>query len=527
MTVTVKALVKPNTYFDSVTLMTVSSAVDALPGVEAASIVMGTALNLEMLRDGGLAAPEIEGVGPNDLIVVVRAANDAEADAALSEAEARLARPARRDAGGETARRPRSLAAALAADPEIGLAVVSVPGPFASIEAEEALRAGRHVFLFSDNVPIAEEVRLKRLADDLGLLVMGPDCGTAIVNGVGLGFANVVRRGPIGVVGASGTGTQQVTCLVDGLDSGISQAIGTGGRDLRAEVGGLTMRAAIAALGADDETRVLLLVSKPPADDVATAVLRAAAATGKPTVAVFLGADPAAYEGTGVTVVRTLAEAAEQAVSLAEQDVVGATRASPASSPALDAADDRAIDRLRAGRADGQRYLRGLFAGGTLCEEALLVATERLGDVYSNVPFDPRLALDDPTQSREHTLVDLGSDEFTVGRPHPMIDPTPRDERIAREAADPATACLLLDVVLGYGAHPDPAGALAPILRDAVGRAREAGRPLPIVVSLCGTEGDPQQLSRQERTLRDAGALVYRSNAAAARAAAAIVSDEE
>ncbi|MBA2449829.1 MAG: acyl-CoA synthetase FdrA [Chloroflexi bacterium] len=507
-----KTLVKPNAYHDSVTLMTVSSAVDALPGVETASVVMGTALNLEQLRDSGLAPTE--DVGPNDLVVAVRAASEDQADAALAEAEARLTRRPTGAGADSEARRPRTLRRALEARPDLNLAAISVPGSFASIEAEEALRAGLHVFLFSDNVPLAEEVRLKRLAGEMGLLLMGPDCGTAIVNGVGLGFANVVRRGPIGVIGASGTGLQQITCLIDRLGGGVSQAIGTGGRDLRAEVGGMTMRAAIAALGADEATRVLVLVSKPPADAVARSVLDAAAATGKPTVAVFLGGDPAADAPPGVTLVRTLTDAARWAV---------AATGGNGEAAATDTIDARQPGRTLDERGPEQRYVRGLFSGGTLCEEALLLLAERLGPVFSNVPFDPRWALADAHQSREHTLVDLGSDELTIGRPHPMIDPTLRNERIARESADPTTVCLLLDVVLGYGAHPDPAGALAPVIQQCRALAEAEGRQLPIVVSLCGTEGDPQCFSRQEAALREAGALVYGSNAAAALAVAAIV----
>ncbi len=504
--------VKRNSYFDSVTLMTVASALGALPGVDLASLVMGTELNRELLRDSGLVAPEMAGAGPNDVIVAVRADGDQAAEAALEQAESLLARPASAGADSQDARRPRTLSAAFAADAETNLAVISVPGPFASVEAEEALRAGRHVFLFSDNVPLAEEVRLKALAHELGLLVMGPDCGTAILNGVGIGFANVVRRGPIGVVGASGTGLQQVTCLIDGYGSGISQAIGTGGRDLRAEVGGLTMQAAIAALGADEATRVLVLVSKPPAPEVQERVLEAAAATGKPVVAVFIGGGSGPVPA-GVTLAPTLADAAREAVARAAggdghvaPERAADQNAAPASAP-----------------APGQQYLRGIFSGGTLCEEALLLLGDTLQPLYSNVAVPGVQPLPDPTRGQGHTLLDLGSDEFTVGRPHPMIDPTLRNERLRQEAADPATACLLLDVVLGYGAHADPAGTLVPVLHQIRGLTESAGRALPVVVSLCGTEDDPQRLSRQAGALRDAGALVYTSNAAAARAAGAIV----
>jgi FdrA protein len=515
----VRTLVKPNAYHDSVSLMTVSSAISHLPGVEAASLLMGTALNLELLRESDLATPETAGAEPNDLIIAVRAESENQAEAALAEAAAWLKRPAGGGDGAVEVRRPRTLAGALKAEADLNLAVVSVPGPFASIEAEEALRAGLHVLLFSDNVPIAEEVRLKRLAAELGLLLMGPDCGTAIINGAGLGFANVVRRGPIGVIGASGTGLQQITCLIDRLGSGITQAIGTGGRDLRAEVGGLTMQTAIAALGTDRATRVLVLVSKPPADEVAARVLQAAAATGKSIVTVFLGGDSSTYAVPGVTPVRTLSEAAEQAVALAD----GESGRQPAGPGDLGTVSERDVAQWRELLAPEQRYLRGPFSGGTLCEEALLLLGERLETVYSNVPLKSQPALADPNRSQGHTLVDLGSDEFTVGRPHPMIEPTLRNERLRQEAADPATACLLLDVVLGYGAHPDPAGALVPVLREVGERTRSAGRGLPVVISLCGTEADPQRFSAQERALREAGALEYASNAAAALAAGVIV----
>ncbi|MBI2755819.1 MAG: acyl-CoA synthetase FdrA [Chloroflexi bacterium] len=514
----VKALVKRNSYYDSVTLLLVASAMSEVPDIATASAVMATALNLEQLRTGGLlAANGLGDVGPNDLVLAVHAGTEAAADAALARALARLEGPERGGStpgAGAAPRRPHSLAAAVAAQPETNLVVISVPGPFAWIEAEEAIRAGLHVLLFSDNVPIAEEVRLKSLARERGVLLMGPDCGTAILNGIGLGFANVVRRGPIGAVGASGTGLQQVTCLVDALGSGISQAIGTGGRDLRAEVGGLTMLTAIEALGADPETRVLALVSKPPAPEVQQRVLEAASATGKPTVAIFLGGDASRDVPRGVRIAPTLEDAARCAVEMAG----GADGAAPLPG-ASDAAVAEARDKLR----PGQRFVRGPFSGGTLCEEALLLLSAGLGDVYSNLPVHPALVLPDPTRSRGHTLVDLGADEFTVGRPHPMIDPTLRDERLLEEAADPETACLLFDVVLGYGAHPDPASTLAPVLHEVRQRTASAGRFVPVILSLCGTDADPQGLARQAAALADAGALVFRANAAAARAALAIV----
>jgi FdrA protein len=511
----VRTLVKRNSYFDSVRLMAVSSALGGLTGVEFVAVVMATALNLEQLGEHDLALTDAGPLGSNDLLIVVRTADEQVADAALAEAEARLTRRPNSAPENGPVQRPRSLSAAFRADPRTNLVIVSVPGPFASIEAEEALRAGRHVLLFSDNVSLNEEVRLKQLAGDLGLLMMGPDCGTAIVGGVGLGFANAVRPGPIGLASASGTGLQQVACLIDWLGSGVSQAIGTGGRDLRPEVGGLTMLAAVAALGADEATDVIVLISKPAAPEVARRVLRAAAATGKPVIVAFLGANPANYLESGVQVVTTLTEAAQQAVLAAGGELNGRSAAAEPTEPEL--------HRLRALLGGRQRFVRGAYSGGTHCYEALVLLKAQLGPLYSNIPLDSRFALANPNLSQEHTLVDLGADEFTVGRPHPMIDPTLRNARLLQEAADPATACLLLDVVLGYGAHPDPAGALVATLAEIEQLARSAGRTVPVLVSLCGTEADPQRLSEQDRALRAAGALIFVSNAAAAEAAAAIV----
>jgi len=509
----VKALVKPNSYYDSVKLMTVTREITQLPGVDAASIAMATPLNIDLLKDDGLATPDVQSAGPNDLVIAVRAQSGQKAQAAVEEAMALLSRRPT-STGAAEAKPPRTLTSAAEINPDINLAIISVPGQYAGIEAEEALRAGLSVLLFSDNVPISEEVRLKRIADELGLLLMGPDCGTAIINGVGLGFANAVRRGPIGVVGASGTGMQQVTCLIDALGSGVSQAIGTGGRDLRADVGGMMMRAAIEALGADEATEVIVLVSKPPAPEVAARILNDAAATGKEIVAIFLG-DTTTSAPKGVRIVHTLTEAAECAVDLVRGGVPPSLMAT--------VEQERGVVQARARLVPEQRYVRGLFSGGTLCEEALLLLSERIGPAYSNIPLDPELALRDPLHSQGHVLVDLGSDEFTVGRAHPMIDPTLRNEWIRRAAADPTVACLLVDVVLGYGAHPDPAGTLVPVLADIRRQVEAGGRVLPIIISLCAAEGDPQGLSEQERILREAGAFIYRSNAAAALAAATLI----
>jgi len=499
----------PNLYRDSVSLMQLSASLGKLPGVEQASAVMATPANVELLREAKLLEGRVA-ASPNDLLLALRGKSAAALQAALAAALAALEKPPAAPSGGGAAPQPvRSLQMALAQVPAANLALISVPGDYAAAEAMKALRLGLNVMLFSDNVALADEVALKRYARERGLLVMGPDCGTAIVDGVPLGFANAVRRGAIGVVGASGTGTQQVTCLVHRAGAGISHAIGTGGHDLHQDVGGITMLQGLKALARDPETKAIVLISKPPAPAVAKAVLAAAVRAAKPVVVNFIGAAAGEIRGRNLYAARTLEEAALAAVALARGRRPKAAAAERVRVPAL---------RMSA----KQRYVRGLYSGGTFCYEASALLGEALGSVWSNAPVDARMKLANPWKSRQHTLVDLGDDVFTRGRPHPMIDHRLRNERLLQEAADPEVAVLLLDVVLGYGSHPDPAAEMVPAIRKAQAAVRKKGRALAVVGFVCGTGDDPQGLERQETALREAGVLLAASNARAVRLAAAI-----
>ena len=497
----------PNLYRDSVALMQLSARVAATPGVTRAVAVMATRANLALLAEAGFARRTLE-PHPNDVLVVIEGDDEACVATALGEMEASLRSSLAAGEGeageGAGAVRPTSIAMALEESPA-NLALISTPGEYAAAEAEKALRLGLNVMLFSSNVAIEDEVRLKNFAREQNLLVMGPDCGTAIINGVPLGFANVLRRGPIGVVAAAGTGLQEVASLIDRAGSGISQAIGTGGRDLSDAVGGATMRQALAALAADKATEIIVLVSKPPSPKVAATLRREAAACGKPVVICFLGADLSKLGGDNLHAAETLEDAAHLAHKLARGDAAMKPAAAPAPTP----------PRF----APTQKYVRGLFSGGTLCYEALVLLAQELGPVWSNTPLDPAYALADPWTSRAHTVIDLGAEIFTRGRPHPMIDPLLRSERLVKEAADAETAIILFDVVLGHGAHPDPAASLATAIAAA---RRHQDREVAFVASICGTKADPQNFDAQHATLRDAGVLVAPSNAAAARLAAAI-----
>ncbi len=499
-----------NFYRDSVTLMHLSARLSALPGVSQASAVMASERNLALLREAGLLASDA-GAGPNDLLLAL-AGDEAAIAAALAAAEQGLYEAPSTENGGRQQQPPRSLEMGLEETPGANLALISTPGDYATAEAMKALRLGLHVMLFSDNVPVADEIALKRYAAAHALMMMGPDCGTAIIGGVPLGFANVVRRGGIGLVGASGTGLQQVSSLIDRLGGGISQAVGTGGHDLSAEIGGMTMRQGVAALAADTATRVIVLISKPPAPPVAAQILEEARQAGKPVIVTFIGADPGPIAALGLTPAKTLEDAAVAAVALETGRRGERSHSLPE-------------ERPRPAGEEGsrrQRYVRGLYSGGTFCYEASLLLGESLPDVFSNTPVGNALKLDNVWQSHAHTLLDLGDDVFTRGRPHPMIDPRLRLERLAAEAGDPETAVILLDIVLGYGAHPDPAGAIAPAIEAAIAAARASGRQLAVVGFVCGTAADPQNLEQQEARLTAAGMKLAQSNAEAARRAVRI-----
>jgi succinyl-CoA synthetase alpha subunit len=493
----VRGAVHRQSYRDSVELMGMAATLESLPGVRRAGIVMGTEANLAVLAGAGLGGAVTDGAGPNDLIVAVIADDEATAEAAITRAAELLTAEARSDAGGDRpAERPQTIGEALGVQPDANLAVISTPGAYAAAEALKALKRGLSVFLFSDNVSLADEIDLKREAARRDLLVMGPDCGTAIVGGVPLGFANAVRRGTIGIVAASGTGLQQVSCLIDRLGGGVSHALGTGGRDLDERVGGLSMLAGIDALLGDPLTRVLVLISKPPSASVADAVLARATAGRMPVIVNFLGGDPDAALRAGASPASTFDEAARLAVAAAGLPLHDA----PAEDPAL-SAHVRAIGN----RLVPDAAILGLYSGGSLASEAKLILHAELG------------------AGRRDRGLDLGDDEYTVGRPHPMIDPRLRSEEIVAAASDASVGVILLDIVLGHGSHPDPAGALVPAIERAQVVARDDGRAIAIVGTVVGTERDPQGLAAQERTLERAGVSLAASNAAAARLAAAIV----
>jgi FdrA protein len=499
---TVVGQIKKGAYFDSVTLMRVGKELTALPGVADAAVIMGTRSNQAILNASGLFLPQFTQAADTDLLIAVKANTAKSAQSALATVDTLLSNATRKSVTSSEIR-PVSLDGARKVLPEANLALISVAGRYAGEVARRALEGGLHVMLFSDNVPLEQEIELKQFARKRGLLVMGPDCGTAIISGVPLAFANAVNRGNIGIVAAAGTGLQEVSCIISNEGAGVSQAIGTGGRDVKQEVGGIMFIEALQAMARDDETRVILLVAKPPHPQVQKRIEKVTRTIRKPVVTLFVGA------ATGGRGPATLEEAALQAVALAQDQPPGAVVRQLAT---RDGEISKLARRAASRRRHGQKYVRGLFSGGTFCAEAQIILKEMLADVYSNVPVGGVKRLRNSLVSQKHTLIDLGEDEFTVGRPHPMIDYSLRNRRILEEAADPGTAVILLDVVLGYGANPDPAAELAPVLR-------RAARKVAVVCSITGTDQDPQNRGRVETALRKAGAVVMPSNAAACKLA--------
>lgn len=503
--------IKKNTYYDSVTLMLVSGNLSSAAGVKDASVMMGTDHNKSIMAKAGILSPEAaEQAGPNDLIIGILAKDENSSQAAITLLEDFFAHKAN-SAATDTRIKVKTLPSAIRQLGKPNFAIVSIPGKYAANEAMKAMQNQMHVLLFSDNVSIEEENRLKNYAVEHNLLMMGPDCGTAIINGAALGFANIVRRGDIGLVAAAGTGLQEVSVLIDRMGGGISQALGTGGRDIKSEIGGKMMLMALQALAEDPMTRVIGIIAKPPAPDVMQNVMAFAQSLTKPVVACFLGADYASLQSYSVQFAETLEDTAAQLVQIS----LGFD-----TSP-LHTADISSIVQQESSKyTPAQTHIRGLYSGGSLCYESILLLERTVGRVHSNITHD-KYALENIEESVDNTFIDMGDDYFTDGMPHPMIDPRLRVERIKKEVQDESVAIVLLDCVLGYGSHANPASALANAILDA--RKLSGDRHITYIASVCGTDHDFQNRAVQEEILRSAGVIVTSSNAQAAKLASELM----
>ncbi len=495
-------------YRDSVQLMRLSEEARRIEGVVDAAIVMGTDLNKRLLGERGLLTVDGEAAGEGDLIIAVKVADGVDVEVVRERIEELLR------GGGVGEGYYYSVESAIEGLGGADLALISIPGEYVRELALDLIEKGIHLHIFSDHVPLEDEVIIKRKALEKGVLVMGPEAGTSIISGVGLGFANAVERGGVGIVAAAGTGLQELSVLLSNAGLGISHGIGVGGRDLRVEVGGLSTLFSIDLLERDESTDVIAIVSKPPSHEIADKVLSyIRTSTLKKYVVCFMGSGLRGWIVRDRVLGSSTLHSAAMAVAYFYGDDVY-RRVGEYLIPDL----DRVLDiikgevRLKGGR---KGFVRGLYTGGTLAYEAQYLLREILGPIYSNAPLDPRYRLDDPWVSRDHSIIDLGGEEFTKGRPHPMIDPSIRVDRVIQEARDSGVSVLLLDFVLGYGSHPSPVEAHIDAIEEAFKVAREDGRHLTIIAHVIGTPNDPQNMEHEIRLLEEHGVHVFRSNALA------------
>ena len=514
----VSNIVKKNFHRDSVQLLHLSEEAKKIEGIKDAAVVMGTTTNKEILEKLSLLTDEGRAASESDMILAVMADTQSIIDSTMKQIEEMVLKPP-----AAKGRSFYSVDAALQAVPDANLAVVSIPGEHAREVVLKLLDKGLSVHLFSDHVPPDHELELKQYARERGLLVMGPGAGTSIIGGKAIAFANAVKRGKISVVAAAGTGLQEVTVLLSEAGLGVSEALGTGGGDVKAKIGGITTLQSIEALEQDPATSTVLVVSKPPDADVKKGILdHIANKTKKQYVTCFVGPEsyavPASARGR-IKATKTLHAAVLEAVRAVEPD----RHAEIAKQFSISQSELTALaGKISKGLGEKQRYVRGLYTGGTFAYETLVILGRMIGDVYSNARIDPKLKLADSYKSEKDSIVDLGEEEFTVGRAHPMIDPTIRKMRLVEEAKDPGVAVIIMDVMLGYGSHSDPAGAMLSAVADAKKIAERDGRVLPILAHVCGTEQDPQPLSQQIKKLRNAGIEVFPTNALMAIAGALI-----
>lgn len=495
-------IIEKNNYQDSIVLMLLTNYLETVDGVNNVQVMMGTPANKDIFKTGGLATEELASATPNDMVIVVDVDSDDLVDEIVEKAKAYLDKQgqAAENEGGEE--RAKTWDKALELGKDAPVALISVPGVYAAGEVEKALDAGKHVFCFSDNVTIEDEARLKKLAHEKGLLLMGPDCGTGVANGIPLAFANRTRKGGIGIVGASGTGIQEVATIIHKLGAGVTNAIGTGGRDLKAQVGGITFKDSVALLDQDPDVKVIVAISKPPAKEVRDDVMAQLRAAHKPIVAIFLGEKPTAHE-EGLYQAYTLEETAHIAVNLLNGEEPEAVT------------DHLELNDIKLDPK--QKYIKGYYSGGTLAYEAATLMNDAL-DLHAENGVDGFILRKDG-----YEVIDLGDDVYTQGRPHPMIDATKRKEMMVEAGNDAETAAILVDIVLGYGAHENMAGELAPTIKKVIADAKAAGRTLPVIGTIVGTDLDPQDYAQQQHILEDAGVILCRSNAQAVKTALALV----
>lgn len=516
MSILIKTIVQKNHYLDSIFLMNATNTMMQVDGVKDVVLVMGTEMNKTVLEEAGALTPEANNASANDLVISLDIEDESVAEIALKSFNDLLSFDVKSE--DKEISYP-SLKYAKDTVPESNLAFISVPGEYAAQEARNAISQGLNTFIFSDNVSLEDEVDLKQQAEGKGLLVMGPGCGTSVINGVSIGMMSSINKGDVGIVGASGSGIHEIAALLDQQGKGITQAIGTGGRDLSKEVGGITMIKGFQYLQQDKRTKVIVLVSKPPHPETARKIFKLVKESTKPVVIFFLGGDTKEIEESGAYCATTLEEAALIAGKLVDnKNIDKGNFIEKCKSELMEMAKEE-----KSKLNSEQKYIKGLFCGGTHCEEAILMIQDMVDELYSNISFGNSIKLESAKNSIKHSLIDMGDEEFTKGKPHPVMDPSVLKERIIKEGNDPETAVILLDILLGYGAHEDPVSTIEDTIKDLKKKIKEERRYLSIVASLCGTYSDPQNFEKQKDKLENLGVKVLKSNSQAALLSGLIV----
>lgn len=500
-------VVRKDTYMDSLASLFTMSVLMDCEGVACAYAGMATAANLQTMEELGLVDDQVRGAGSNDFVIAVRAASREKFEAAMEKTK-------KDDSSSSTQRSAFSTVAdAVRANPRANICSIAVPGEYACEVTKQALNLGLHCIVFSSNVPLEQEREMKELAREKGLLCMGPDCGVANINGTAFVLSSINNRGPFGICGASGCGIQHVAAFLHEAGSGVSQTIGTGGNDLKEPVGGISMLMGIDALENDPDTEYIVLISRKPAERVLKALTDRIRRCKKPVVACFMGADRGEVEASGALWANDLDSCAQQALSLIGKRI--------------DFDSDEKLTEIARSAIEGmsvqQKYVRGIYCGGTYCDEVMQTMQRAIGGIHSNCPLSPELRLEDSRVSVENTVIDSGEEEFTRGRPHPTLEPSMRLPLIAKECEDPETAVILLDFILTPPEHIDPAGVTLQLLTKAMDTARARGGKLAVVCSVLGTDADLQNVDQQRQKLRDAGVYVCRSNRQAGQLAAKII----
>ena len=487
-----KTIVKKGNYHDSVVLMLLTNQISTIEGVKKVSIMMATPANKDIYRQSGLSTEELEGASANDMVVVADVDDEGILDVIMQEVEEFFKKQSTSESEKKGAESVKSWDKALKKLPDANLAVISIPGAYAALEADRALDEGMNVFMFSDNVTLEDEIKIKQKAHEKGLAVMGPDCGTGIIQAVPIAFTNNVTPGSIGIIGASGTGIQELTTIIDRLGEGVKNAIGTGGRDLSTEVGGITMMDMIEAMESDDSVKVLIIISKPPAKEVRDRISDRLSNFKKPVVTLFLGEKPE-YHEENFYHAYTLDEAARLAVGLVRGEEI--------KEGTVD------VDASKFFGAEEKKTIKAYYSGGTLAGEAAMLIKDAL-----NLKVPPQKAEGFMLKTDGHIVVDLGDDVYTQGKPHPMIDPAKRIECMQDAIDDESTGVILLDIMLGYGSHADMAGALLPSIIELRDKAQAEGRKLFFVATVCGTRRDFQNYDEAVGKLKEAGVIVCENN---------------